>query len=250
MDYTQLIYIAIIMFSCSVFQSSIGFGFALIALPLMLMFDIPLPEITVTIAVCSLSQRFLSVIKLRSHINWKEILPVIAMSFIGIPIGIQLLKILAMQSNDVVRQYIGVIVACALIIMYFSKTEPKDKIHPAWAYMAGFFSGIMAGLAGIGGPPLIFWIYCHKWHNEKLRVLTMAISIPMTVVRLGLMLYTFGNPIIIASLKGFMVVPIVIAGVFIGLKIGKMISPKTLKIFAYGFLGILCAYMIFKPYII
>ncbi|MHC4873228.1 MAG: TSUP family transporter, partial [Planctomycetota bacterium] len=179
MDYNQLFILLPVMFFCAILQSAVGFGFALVCVPAMLLFNFSLPEAVVVTSVVSFFQRIHAVIKLWSHITWKELLPVIAAATITLPLGVYIMTLAATLDKDTLRQYIGILIGVVLIVIVSLKIEPREKIHAAWAYIAGALSGILGGIAAVNGPPLVFWVYAHKWHSEKLRIAILAISLPM-----------------------------------------------------------------------
>ena len=138
-----------------------GFGFGLVAMALLpLLIGIKLANAFVSF--CTLAIFTSLTIPLRKHIVWKTLLPLLAGTALGVPIGVYglvnlseglLLKILA--------GFILSYVAFALLTQNKNHL-PMDR---RWGYLAGFAGGIISGALSAGGPPVI--MYCDSMNLGK-----------------------------------------------------------------------------------
>ena len=138
-----------------------GFGFGLVAMALLpLLIGIKLANAFVSF--CTLAIFTSLTIPLRKHIVWKTLLPLLAGTALGVPIGVYglvnlpeglLLKILA--------GFILSYVAFALL----TQNRNHFRMNPRWGYLAGFAGGIISGALSAGGPPVI--MYCDSMNLGK-----------------------------------------------------------------------------------
>lgn len=131
-----------------------GFGSGLIAVPLLafvLPFSLVVPLMILLDFLASLSQGMSN----RSDIRWKEILPVIPFSLIGVVIALQFLT----QADALVLLK----VLAVLIILYglysLSGLRPKTGAARGWGVLAGLLGGMIGTLFGTGGPFYVSYLH-------------------------------------------------------------------------------------------
>jgi len=76
---------------------------------------------------------------------------------------------------------IGGILCLLVAIQYLWRQHPVKAMHWGWGGLAFIGSGLLAGLCGMGGPPLVIWSMAHDWPAEKTRGFLFAVfatSIP------------------------------------------------------------------------
>jgi len=232
---------------CSFLQSSVGFGFDLLALPLLLIIGVDLPSALMLLLLTSSAQIALAVHQLRRALQWRELGPVIGTSLGSLPIGLYLLYLLSEMGRAAIQQVVGALVLAALSLRVLARVQSRDRLAPAWGYLAGCSGGVLGGLAGISGPPIILWIHAHNWSGAKARVSYLAYLIPMMPVRFLLLMLTFPSqvtPVIPLSLG---LVPVSLVGSWIGVRLGDHIPADTLRRMAYALLALLGLYGILRP---
>ncbi len=129
------------------------------------------------------------------------------------------------------------------------KIEPQDKVHWSWEYLAAVCSGILNGLANIGGPPLVLWIHAQRWTTERKRVSTLLYGLPYVPFQFIFLYLVFGDLVPKTLILGLFLIPTTVIGTFIGLAIGKKVSEKLLRSLSFGILIVLGIFLIFKPFI-
>ncbi|HEY6093374.1 MAG TPA: sulfite exporter TauE/SafE family protein, partial [Gallionellaceae bacterium] len=126
-----------------------GFGSGLIAVPLLTLFTplslgVVVPMIVLLDYLASLSQG----VKNRRDIRWREIIPLIPFSLLGV-----LIALLFMSRSDalLLTKALGVfIIAFALYTL--SGYSPHKGAARGWGVLAGVTGGMIGTLFGTGGP--------------------------------------------------------------------------------------------------
>ncbi|MBN1352697.1 sulfite exporter TauE/SafE family protein [candidate division KSB1 bacterium] len=246
MNPEQWLPVGLTLFFSGLLQSTAGFGFGLLALPLLLMQGFSLVQAATFTIIGSGMHRVMAVTHLRRAVNWKELLPMIGVGLCALPLGLFLMASLSSMAQSQVRQIIGGTILVVLLVQWFSKIEPREKVHRAWGFVAAFFAGILNGMANIGGPPIVLWILAHKWHNEKFRVTALAFSITFVPFQIASMTGIFGSSVLLNAARCLVFFPIILLGGWLGLKVGWSIDIKYLRLLARLLLLIIALVSIFR----
>jgi uncharacterized membrane protein YfcA len=243
MTLDQILSVALVILLGSALQSGVGFGFDLLALPVLVLLGLDLPGALMILLITSTAQVLLTVHQLRHAVNWCELTPVILISLVALPAGIYLLRQLTFTGPATIRQVVGALVLIAVAVRIFVNPRPREHTSKLGGLIAGFLGGLFGGLAGISGPPVIVWIHAHNWDNTKARVSYLAFLIPSIPVRFALMLWTFPVAAKTVLPVAAALIPVSLAGAWIGLQLGHKIPSDHLRRLAYGLLlalGVIC----------
>lgn len=224
---------AIVICLGGVMQSAIGFAYALFATPLMVLMGVPLPKTIVIVATCSFVQSALGARQLSTAVPWREAAGAIAIRLAAMVIGVALLRSLSLLNSDDVRLVVGCIICLLVGIQMTFKVQPAERVHRAWAALAFSTSGLLSGVCGMGGPPLVMWVMAHNWSSEKTRGFLFAVvmvSFPFQVLMLYL---TFGVDILNSVMTGFLLTPAVVLGAKVGMPLGNRMPKAVLRNIAY-----------------
>jgi uncharacterized membrane protein YfcA len=236
MEIVDLILTGVIIFLAGAAQSAVGFGYALFATPLLVWIGIPLPNVITLVLTCSMIQAIVGARKLHAAVPWRLSLTATAIGLASVIIGLLLLKRLAALNTDHIRAVIGGILCLLVAIQFLWRPHPVKAMHWGWGGLAFIGSGFLAGLCGMGGPPLVLWSMAHDWSTQKTRGFLFAVfatSIPVHIVLLGL---TFGTSILWNVAIGLAFLPLVFLGAAIGLPIGNRMAKDKLRRIAYAIL--------------
>lgn len=247
-NYYLLISVAAIIFLSIGIQAMIGFGSALIATPLLLSTGLPLTDIVVLTTTTSAAQRIVFGYQMKQHALIKLYMPVMLTMLVAVPIGIYILSTVSGESQEVVKQAIGILIVATVFIQLTVKIPPKEQVTNFWGYLTGFSSGVLSGFANIGGPPLVIWVYAHNWTKEQLRAAPLLLSIPMIPLQLSLLYFNFEISLKVL-LFGLLLTPAVLFANQVGQKIGKKFNMKTLRIMVITSLGVIGIYYVVQPYL-
>lgn len=223
----------------------VGFGFGLFSVPLLVWAGAPLSVAVATMSICSFSQSLMGSVTLRKAIHWKEALWANALRWLFMPLGIWLLLHIQTLSRDQVKQIIGILILMALLVRICVRVTPRDSIHPLWGWGAFSLSGLLNGMVGMGGPPLVLWLTAHRWSNQEFRAFTQivfALGIPF---QLAVLAWMSPEPLLKDMGLAVLYVPFVLGTGMVGIRLGNRFSRALLQrlalalLFATSFMAIL-----------
>jgi uncharacterized membrane protein YfcA len=139
--------------AASVLRGFTGFGFGLAAVPLL---SLALPPAKVVPLVVAL-QAIVGVGGFRGawkQCDWRAVRGLTPGLAVGVPTG--LLVLTAFQPNSV-RLAIGVSIALSVLLLWRGVRLPQQPSR-ALTILTGVVSGVMSGLASMGGPPIIVYL--------------------------------------------------------------------------------------------
>jgi uncharacterized membrane protein YfcA len=137
----------------SVLRGFTGFGFGLAAVPLL---SLALPPTEVVPLVVTL-QVIIGVGGLRTawpECDWRAVLVLLPGLIIGVPIG---LVILTELPANPVRLVIGAVIAFSVWLINRGARLPPNPSQLI-SFSVGLVSGVISGLASMGGPPVIVYL--------------------------------------------------------------------------------------------
>ena len=105
-----------------------------------------------------------------------------------------------------------------LLAIYYLFYEGKITLrlrHRGWGMIAGSLSGVLAGLYGIGGPPLIFYFKSIAMDKQSFRANLLGIFLVMSWGRMLIYLLLGLYPLAI-SLDWMAMLPFVALGIYSG----------------------------------
>ena len=181
---SSLIMTIIGVFAASVLRGFTGFGFGLAAVPLL---SLALPPVGVVPLVVTL-QVVIGIAGLPAaskECDWRAVRLLAPGLVIGIPIG---LLILTTLPANPVRLVIGLIIAMSVWLIQRGIRLPLNPSRVI-SFGVGLVSGIISGLASMGGPPVIVFLLALGHSAARMRataivyfMLSGCVSlIPMTM---------------------------------------------------------------------
>lgn len=237
---------AAILFTGALVQSAAGFGFGLFAVPALLVTGFSLPQAVMLCVVGSALQKIVAMWTLRRHVPWRSLRPLIISGLATLPIGFWLMHRLTLAGRDVAGGVVAALILGLLLLRRVVAPVGRKSVHPAWGIGAGAMSGVLNGLANIGGPPVVLWSLAHQWSNPRLRVTTLAQSlffVPFQVVVISLV---FGRGALVALVWGVLMSPLVVLGTRAGLYLGGRVPVHRLRL-GMEFLLVLMAVSAARP---
>jgi uncharacterized membrane protein YfcA len=203
----------------------LGFGAGLIAVGTLALLMPGLRDVVVLLLLVNLPAELYVVLSSRRHISWRGVLLVYLGIAAGIPLGSWLL------STGDLSLLLTLLGAVLVLVggMFLLAPERAPRTIPAWiAPPVGLMSGVLTGLFGTGGPPLIFYYRLRGLDKAAFRGNLMAIFLLMTVVRVP-SYAAFGlitAPRLWSSLAVF---PAVLAGAWIGNRVHLSIEEPAFR---------------------
>ncbi|MEX0744683.1 MAG: TSUP family transporter [Phycisphaeraceae bacterium] len=247
MTVEQIIFVGVIVIIGSALQSAVGFGFGLFAIPLALWIGVPLPMAVTIMLISTAVQGGWSCWHHRTHLPWRPVIPIVLLRLVTIPIGVLLLGLLVHTNEATIRQVVGVLLLVMIGLQLGLRIEPREKVHPSWTVVAGSSSGILGGLIGMGGPPLVFWLMAHDWPPQVVRSFHWVGGLLLAPVSIGMLWLRFGEQAIDASFIAAGYVPLTLGGTALGLWAGSHLSMARLRIATFVVLIIVSVSLIVSP---
>lgn len=225
-SWEQFLVIGCIIFISQIIYATIGFGSGMFAISLLALFygklNIFVPFF---VLLCAPTELYITwkdrkLIDLKHH--WKFILAICPFLFLGS-------FLLSYAQNSFVLILLGILII--FLATYHLLWEEKLHFNLSskfWIPFFGSISGILGGLFGMAGPPLIFFFKNQRMEKKNFRVALLSIFALMTLMRITfyLQLNFFTREMILSSI---FILIFALTGMGIGYKLHDVISEKLFK---------------------
>jgi uncharacterized protein len=233
-SWTTYILVGAILGLAAMSQSAVGFGYALFAVPLLVWCGIPLNEAVMLVVSCSTFQAAVGVRNLRHSTPWRLSLICTAMRVVGLLAGVYGMKRLVELDPARIRVTVGALLCLLVVAQYFWKPRQAESIRWGWATLAFTTSGLLSGLVGMGGPPLVLWAMArHGWTSQKTRAFLFSVYLVANTIQIVLLHWTFGIGMLRSVALGALFSPLVYGCSRVGLSLGNRMSRERLRTVAY-----------------
>lgn len=235
-----LVAIIAIIFASAFVRSAFGFGDALIAMPLLALF-ISLDIATPLIGLCAITYSSLILIKEWRRVKYKDVIVLIITAFIGIPIGIYLLK---GNYDQIMKLSLGFLI---VFFALFNIFKPKlfHLKNDKFAFIFGLIGGILGGAINTNGPPVVIYSALRKWDPKTFRATMQGFFLPtgfMIAISHGIGgLWTKE-----VLLNYVYALPAMIIAIYLGSLLNKRIKKDEFNIYIFGLLLLLGILLIAK----
>lgn len=243
----EIILVGLTLFLGSMLQSAVGFAFALFALPILIWSGLSLREAVMVLSAAILIQVSVGTYRLREAVHWPDVGWATLIRGTTIPIGVWLLSFMNGVDQSQIKQGVGILILIALGLQFGWQIKPQARLHGGWSLLAFGSSGILYGLATVGGPPMVLWVMAHDWPTERSRSFLFATSLAGVPIQLSLLFYTFGETVLPALLVSLAFVPLVATGAMVGVYLGSFISKARLRQIVFGLLVVIALSSILSP---
>lgn len=153
----KILYIFLLAAGASFVQRTTGFGFGIFIMT-ALPFLMPSYAEAVTLSgILSLTSSTVVMLKYLKCVNWKRLLPMLAAFFVMSALAIFTLDKI---EGRTMRMILGLILMLLSLYFVFLKEKLQKLIRPVagWQIGSGMISGIMGGLFGMQGPPVVLYL--------------------------------------------------------------------------------------------
>lgn len=218
-----IIIVFVVILCAGLIQGATSFGFSLFALPILAVF-LPLKVIVPMLVIYSIIMNSIILYKIREHVKIKRILMLIVAAVIATPIGANML---ISMDERILQLIVGVIVAISALSFYFGY---KIKINnEKIAYIpVGFLSGLLNGSVSLSGPPVILFLTNQGVEKQVFRATLTAYFWILNIMTVGTFIYK--GLVSTETLKFTLyLLPALVIGVLIGIKLGNKVKEETFK---------------------
>ena len=221
----QFLIVCLILAIAEAVYVLLGFGAGLIAVGTMALLLPELKDAVVLLLLVNLPAELWVVRSSWQRISWRGVLVIFIGVVIGTPLGTFLLR---WGDARFLLIVLGVFLVAVGAVFIFIR-DTRERQLPRWvAGPIGVISGVLTGLFGTGGPPLILYYRLQGVDKAAFRGHLMAIFLLMTAVRVP-SYAAFGlitEPRLWSALA---VLPAVILGALIGNRIHLRIEEDTFR---------------------
>lgn len=224
----DLLLLIAIAFTAALVRGFAGFGAALIYLPGAGQILPPFEAIT-TFIIIDFIGPLLIARKAFTQCAPRDLVRLLGGLVIALPIGLYTLGLIPAE----IFRYAVSIIALTLLCLLVSGFRYKGKVTPALLFGTGGLSGFLQGIAGLAGPPVIFFY--------------MASPLPPQTIRANILLYlmfanlaafptlaVFGRLEVSAIFLGLILVIPTIVGGQIGARLFNPAYERTYRTVAYA----------------
>jgi uncharacterized protein len=228
----SLLAINIIVAVGSAVAALAGFGFALVTTPFLVLF-LPPQQAIPLVMLCWLPLMVLLIRDSWRLANWRRYGLLAIGGAFGTPAGVWLLTHMSVSAA---RQCIGVITLLAAVSLWLKPSRPISQEKTAIT-AAGFVGGMMAGLSGMSGPPIVLLGLNQGWDHRYFR----ADLIHFFAINYLTALFWLNQAIGFEVQDGYTALQ-AIGGVVLGYAVGtwgrRFVSPVFFRRLAIGLVGV------------
>jgi len=197
------------------------------------------------VSFLALANTATAILRNHSHIDFKIMLYASSGVFFLTAVGLMILNHLGNQSVSSLEILLGILILGSGILLMIHP-HPLKKISPNSMHLfAGGIGGILSGMLGAGGPPLVVHLYRQPLSFPIIRTTLLAILGIMPMIRIGF--ETYNGNITEAVLKlSLYSVPVTILITLLARRFPPPVSEIAMKRFAFGLLCVLGVSLIFN----
>jgi uncharacterized membrane protein YfcA len=176
--------IFLLAIGASFVQRTIGFGFGIFIMT-ALPFLMPSYAEAVTLSgLLSLTSATVVMVKYIKFVSWKRLLPIVAAFFVFSTLAICLLDRI---EGPTMRRILGVMLIFLSFYFSFFKEKLQKYIRPTvgWQLGTGSASGIMGGLFGMHGPPVVLYLIVSEPDKDHYMGMIQTYAVLTNVIMLG-----------------------------------------------------------------
>lgn len=228
--------IFLLAIGASFVQRTIGFGFGIFIMT-ALPFLMPSYAEAVTLSgLLSLTSATVVMVKYVKYVNWKRFLPIAAAFCVFSTLAICLLDRI---EGPTMRRILGVMLIFLSLYFSFFKEKLQKFIKPTtgWQLGTGAASGVMGGLFGMHGPPVVLYLIVSEPDKDHYMGMIQTYAVITNVIMLAVRAYNgYVTPTVgttyIYGLGGLAI------GVLAGNWAYKRIPNRIFTYIVYAYIGI------------
>lgn len=180
----SIAYIILLTIGASFVQRTTGFGFGIFIMTSLPLLMPSYGEATALSGLLALTTSATIAFKMRGHIYWRRLIPILTTFII---VSAAAICLLARIHDNTLRRVLGIVLILTGIWFAFFKDRIRIGTSIPWQAGAGFLSGIMGGFFGMQGPPAVLYFISSEPSKEEYMAMTQTYFLignaMMTIVR-------------------------------------------------------------------
>ena len=222
MDLTTFL-VGLTVFLAVFTQSLSGFGVALVAmalLPSMIGIHVATP----LVAVIALVLEIILVYRYRQSLEVHAIWRIVLAALLGTPLGVYLLSNV---NENISLTVLGIVITGYAVYALLGLKMPRLD-GSAWAYLAGWFGGLLGGAYNTSGPPVILYADCRRWPPDVFKsnlqgyFLISSVAVVASHILNGNLTPQVWNIF-------WWTIPFILVGLVAGLGLGRWLNPVIFR---------------------
>lgn len=190
------------------------------------------------ISFVALANTAVAVHSRHSHIDMKIMIYASIGVFVLSGVGLMLLDLLSSNSIDLLEILLGIVLLGSGALLMF-RPHPLKSVSPNYAHLiAGGFGGLLSGMFGTGGPPLVIHLYRQPLAFPVIRTTLLAILGIMPLIRIGMETYNGNITAQVLTLSAYSV-PVSIVSTILARRFPPPLSDLAMRRLAFGLLCVL-----------
>ncbi|MDZ4656446.1 MAG: TSUP family transporter [Bythopirellula sp.] len=247
----DLLIIGIVMTFGSIIQGAVGFASGLLGVPLLVLCGFSIPEAATINLVSTSVQNFTGAWKLWEHLDFKELIyPTVIRLCFAIPLGTYAAGLVdEFVSPDRTKQLLGALLLTVLFLLWLFKVQARDELNVFWQTLAFASSGFLLGFASMGAAPLVIYANSLTWNVSKSRAFLFfcsAVGQPFAALFFWL---KFGEKVITPACSMLIFLPLIFAGLWLGLHMGTFFSVAVFRRITFGLIALTAVAAILSPFL-
>jgi len=180
----SIAYIILLTIGASFVQRTTGFGFGIFIMTSLPLLMPSYGEATALSGLLALTTSATIAFKMRGHICWRRLIPILTTFII---VSAAAICLLVRIHDNTLRRVLGIVLILTGIWFAFFKDRIRIGTSIPWQAGAGFLSGIMGGFFGMQGPPAVLYFISSEPSKEEYMAMTQTYFLignaMMTIVR-------------------------------------------------------------------
>jgi len=220
--------LAAVALGCYV-QTVTGFAFGLIFISVVSAFNL-LDIAAAALMTCSLAlvNTTTALRNRERHILWKEVIAVILFAIPCVFIGYYLLTYFSADYIKALKIILSIVIVLASFLILVPPKAGKKVSSLASFSFFGSLGGLVGGLFGVNGPPLIFQFYRQNLPIEAIRDSLLAIFGTLCLVRLIFVVLVDGMTSFVATMI-LLALPVTYLVTLFAKRFPPKVSPLTIR---------------------
>jgi len=240
-ELSYLVASAAIMAIGALSQGFLGFGFAIVAMAgLTLSRDLLHAAGVVNLTGILVAASVL--IALRREVLWRPALRMIPGVLVGVVLGVSALGAL---DRDLMVRTLGVTII-AISLWNLRTPTPQTGEAPIRDGVAGLLGGLLGGAFNTGGPAIVAHLYRRPDSPQAVKATNQLIFLTMGLARLPTATAQ-GQMTSAIWIEAAIMVPILVAGLLIGIRLGRRVSPTQFRRVSWLALAAMGGALVFSP---
>jgi uncharacterized membrane protein YfcA len=241
--------IGVILGLGAMLQSAVGFGMALVAIPLLVLGGRPLPEAVALVLGAALVQTAYGTYVTRKQVVWRRTFSFAAIQWVALVAGVACMSLLVGANPAVIKQTVGAALFAIVTAQIVLRPHPRERLARGWTFAAAGSAGFIAGLVGMGGPPVVLFALAHRWSRDTFRGFLWSQFLLVLPILAVALVIRFGTGLVEWLGIGVATAPVVWLGSRIGLRVTQRWDSRRLHVAAVIMLYAIALASLFGPYL-